>query len=585
MISSRATGISTPVPLEIVGSSTFGRKPKISIEKRFNFFIEDDFLINFAGYKFTVSLLENGRGIFSSTKSGLIFAVSNNTLYEVSNAFTPIFVMTLSTNSGDVFIDEDILGNICLTDGVNIYVYNYINKKSYIAGTAVSDVGQVISPLDFVPNYVFFHDGRFISTSSSSGGNKIGQWRLSSTKTITVSGVAITYIIFPPDAQHQGGFQTKPDAPIAGSRFPGRGNLIILMGRNVCEIWNDLGFALFPYQRQSTFNIDYGCLNSATVASLNNMVVWLGANEQSGPVIMYSTGQDIKKISTSGIDNLFESVQFPQECYGYTVMQSGHLFYVLTFFNPADNFTLAYDFNQDKFYNLCDENLNYHIAKRTVFFNNSYYFISINDGGIYQLNSKFNTYEYSNGSIKEIPRVMMLKTYRTPDGRPIILNDLAFTVEQGVDEENTGQGNNINEIILVSGGSLYTHCSALIEGDGAGAYAAVTLTSGVVTDVTLVDQGVGYSWAVITLIGDGYGAFADIKLNTNSYVPRVDISVSYDGGERWTNFDQMQLTTYGNRKSRFYYEDLGYGNEFTLQFRVWCKSRFICTNGEMSFYS
>jgi len=219
-----------------------------------------------------------------------------------------------------------------------------------------------------------------------------------------------------------------------------------------------------------------------------------------------------------------------------------------------------------------------------VFFNNTYYFISIVDGDLYEINSQFTTFEYRNDVVHQIPRSRVLKTFTTPDGQPGILNDLFFIVEQGIDSENTGQGNNIADIKIIDGGSDYTECSLLIEGDGHGAFATATLTDGAISSVTLESQGVGYTWAVITVLGDGVDANLEAKLNVNSYVPRADLSISYDGGYTFSTFDQMEFTTFGKYKNKFYYNGLGYGNEFTPQFRFACNSRFVCKNGAMSFY-
>lgn len=578
MISAAQTA--TPVPLDIVGSSLFGRHPKISAEQTLNMFTADNASINFAGYQFQVPLLERGRGLFASDKAQSMFAVSDNKAYKLGTDLTPVPIGDMQTSSGDVFIDEDILGNVAFCDGTHIYIYNYINGLSYIAGSAITDVGAVISPLDFVPNYVCFHDGRFIATSASSGGNQIGQWRLSTTKVVDGK----TYIYFPSSSQFQGGFQTKADLPVAVARFPGRRNQILVIGSIVAEVWTDRGLALFPYEINTSFNVDFGCLNPATVCELNNIVVWLGGNERSGPVIMYTTGQDVQQISTDGYDARFERLVAPETCYAFTYRQAGHMFYVVTFYDPRDNISLAYDFKTGKFYTLTDESLNHYIAKRTVSFNNTYYFISINDGDIYELNSEFNTYEYDGSLIQEIPRQRICKTFRTPGSVPRVFNDLWFILEQGIDEQNTGQGNNIAEINMVTNGQDYTACTVLIEGDGKGAEAHAILDEEEVIGISLVDPGIGYTWAVVTLIGDGTDATCEAKLNVNNYVPRVDISASYDGGYTWSNFDQMELTRYGNFKNRFYYNGLGYGNEITLQFRYWCKSRFVCFDGEMTYY-
>ena len=152
------------------------------------------------------------------------------------------------------------------------------------------------------------------------------------------------------------------------------------MGSTVTEPWQDVGATLFPYQRNSSVNIDYGCLNPATIAFNENFVIWLAANEKSGPFIAYSTGGDINKISTDGIDFKFTQLKNPANSYGFLFRQDGHQIYQITF--PDDNLTYIYDFNTKKFFTLCDENFNAHIAKRIAFLIDKYYFVSFVDGNL-----------------------------------------------------------------------------------------------------------------------------------------------------------------------------------------------------------
>lgn len=634
----RSAQTSQAVPLDITGSSTFGRWPKISSARTLNMFTADNFSINFAGYQYRITLNENGRGLYSSNKGGYMFAVSARYVYEITSTLESILIGSLQTDASDVSIDEDLSSNIAFCDGSNIYIYNYVSKKFYIAGqgsnigtatqstfsvtgtntafnsnmvggtiyfsngtsatiTAVTDsthltvnVSQTISPssayfisypMDCVPNYVKFHDGRFEFTSSLSGDNKIGQWRLSSIDATT------GMVFFPNDAQHQGAFQTKPDLPVAITRLPGRQSQIIVMGSEVAQIWTDLGLALFPYQLNTTFNLDFGCVNPATISEINNTVVWLASNERAGPFIAYTTGQDIQKISTDGIDSFFEKITDPTSSYGFTFVQSGHMFYVLTFYNPNDNATLAYDFNTGKFYDLSDENGDFFIAKKVVRFNGKYYFISINDGNIYEFSSYFTTYNYKpkgTDGIKQIPRGRTCTTYRTPDSVTKRFNDLYFILEQGVDSGYDGTGNKVSGLSISSGGTGYTTASVLIEGDGHGASATCTITNGVITSVSLSDGGVGYSWAVATIIGDGTGAQLNTSIGISDYIPRVDLSVSYDGGYTWSNYAEMDMQVLGNYKNRFYFNGLGSGNEITVKFLYHCKNRFVCSDGEMNVY-
>ncbi len=189
-------------------------------------------------------------------------------------------------------------------------------------------------------------------------------------------------------------------------------------------MWQDVGANLFPYQRNSSVNIDYGCLNPATIAYLDTVVVWLAANEKSGPMIAYTTGGDIRKISTDGIDFQLTKLKNPSNAYGFLFRQDGHLLYQITF--PDDNLTYVYDFNTQMFFTLCDENMNAHIAKRVAFFNDKYYFVSFIDGDIYEMGTQFTTY---NGV--EIPRIRVCKNIRLPDASRFAINNLTFTLEQG----------------------------------------------------------------------------------------------------------------------------------------------------------
>jgi hypothetical protein len=224
--------------------------------------------------------------------------------------------------------------------------------------------------------------------------------------------------------------QTKPDKAVACIRFPGRGNLLLVFGSTIAEHWYDVGAALFPYQRSQSTNLDYGCLNPATIAESENMVCWLGINEKSGPTIMYSSGGDINHLSTDGIDFKLATLTNPANSYAFMFKQYGHLFYVITF--VTDGVTYAYDFKNQAFYTLSDENLSYFPAKRVAFFNDEYYFVSINDGNIYQLGSQFDNYDYGDGRVFDAPRIRILPSINFPDQSYFVSGYTGFTIEQGI---------------------------------------------------------------------------------------------------------------------------------------------------------
>ena len=120
---------------------------------------------------------------------------------------------------------------------------------------------------------------------------------------------------------------------------------------------------------------------------------------------------------------------------------AGHTFYQIVW--PMDNISFAYDFNIHKFYTITDENLNYHPAKRLAFFNNKYYFLSLNDGGLYETSNALYTYNYDLHGVdstlnREIPRIRILPPLRLPDASRFICNYQNITMEQGQFKDSAG---------------------------------------------------------------------------------------------------------------------------------------------------
>ena len=406
----------TDLPLSIIGSTKFGRYPFMSSEQTYNMIMSDNYSVPFAGFKRVVEVNTSGsgRGIYSSTRLGKMFGVIDNGIYTFDASLTPRLVGNTTTVQGDVFISENNNtsngGEVAFSDGVNLYIYlENTNSVNTLTNAA----------LGFTPGYLTYQNGRFVSPDLASN-----QWRLSDPNQSSTIGN------WPSDAQHVGLIQTKPTKAVACIRFPSRGNLLLVFGNTVAEHWYDVGLQLFPYQRATATNLDYGCLNPATIAELEGTVAWLGINEKSGPTIMYSNGGDINHLSTDGIDFKLATLINPANSYGFMFKQDGHLFYVITF--VSDNLTYAYDFNNKAFYTLSDEHLDYFPAKRVAFFNDQYYFVSIDDGNLYQLGTQFTNYDYGDGHVQEIPRIRICPEIRQDDQSYFISGYMGFKIESGI---------------------------------------------------------------------------------------------------------------------------------------------------------
>lgn len=390
----------TQLPVAVVGGNGFGRYPKISREQTFNMIVSDNFLVPFAGYKKRITLVEKGqgRGLFNSARFGNLISVIDNGVYIIGSSLHAQRMGSLESFEGDVQIAENEKEEIAICDHKDIFIFNY--RESTFKKAQVN----------FVPSYISYHNGRFLSADSERA-----EWRL---------GDEENSLLWPADASHVGEFQTKADNPLAVIPLPGRGNTIFVVGSIVTECWSDIGLTDFPYQRASSFNMDYGCLNPATIARSDQFVVWLGANEHSGPVILLSDGGSVQQISTEGINFKFSQLKNPNQSYGFLFKQDGHLLYVITF--PDDQLTYTYDFTTKLFFTLTNQDMGAHIAKKAVFYNNSYYFISFIDGHIYELNSR-----YTQADDKEIPRIRVTPPIRSPDSTFFISQKFILPIEQG----------------------------------------------------------------------------------------------------------------------------------------------------------
>ncbi len=517
------------VPLKMVGGNQFGRYSKISDEQTWNFIVSDKALVPYAGYRDVAPLLPDsiGRGLLSSQKANQMFAVVGGNFYRISASLFPTFVSSLDSISGDVYMAENNANQICITDGLKVYIYNY---STNVFTTLTTGAGADF-PFDN-PGYVSFQNGRFIIACLFSQ-----KWVLSEFND------GLTWF---DDAQHVGAIETKPGNIQAAVPAPGRGNNIMIFSTNAGESFQDLSLALFPYQRNSSTSIDYGCLNASSIGALEDFIVWLSYNEQSGPSLMYSQGTTIKRVSTDGIDFKLANLTNPANCTGFLFRQDGHLIYQFTF--PDDNLSYAYDFNTGLFFTVTDENLNYHIAREVVFFNNKYYFVSLKGGNIFEFSSDISNADYGEAGVFEIPRLRMSSPLRLLSQRYYIIRSVGFTIEQG--EPN--RPHYIHKTEYVGPDNLATEDEDLIA----------------------TESGL--------LIGTESGEAVTVTFA--NYPEVVDLSISRDGGASFGNSLRLNMNPTGQRKSRFIWQRLGIANDTTFQFRFSGFQRFVVLDGEVDIY-
>lgn len=533
------------VPVRIVGSSVFGRYPSISVERTYNMFItssgdgEEEWLANFPGYASILQLVSQGaegRGAFHSVRGNFIIAVVAGNVFRInqfSEAATNIG--SIGTTSGEVFFDENLSAQICFVDGQAAYIYNY----DLDAG-AISAAVYVNVPTDthFQPNYVTYQNTYFIF------GNALttvfgSQW------VIFESGSDNTL----PNAYKLNwvqtlAIQTKADFAKAVLRIPGRGNNILVLGSSVGEIWSNVG-GLVIYQRNSTINIDYGTASVATIAANDEVVAWLGINEKSSPCLMVMQGGGASRISTDGLDYLLETVKVPSKSTAALYRQGGHLFYIITFFDPTDNFTIMYDFTTKRLYDLTDWDFTSFPLRQIVYFANKSYFLSFKDGAMYEISSDLTEYDtFANSGdttvdkTYDIPRVRLTNNHRIPN-RPekYKIKMFTFIIESGTTD---------------------------------GAYNQQYCFGYILTEQT--HQIIYTEDGLPILVEGGY---------CTTGKPRVDLTISKNGGIYFSNAVSYELKATGDYKNQPRFNNLGYAQQITFQLRFWGSGRIVVKNGTM----
>lgn len=393
------------VPVRIVGSSIFGRHPIISDERTYNLFISDDWLLNFAGYEQAVEILptgNEGRGLFHSTRGGFLLMVIGSNLYRIDSNFGFRFLVSIGTTTGEVFMDENLSSQICIVDGsATAYIYNYSNGVDN-----VSTVNWTGTPQSFIPNYVTYQNTYFIfgnGLTTHAG----SQWYIYKSGYDNSGTPTTAYDL---EYVQTLTLQTKPDFAKAAIRIPSHGNNLLVLGTTVAEIWTNVG-GLQVYQRQSSINIDYGVASVSTIAASDDMVAWLGINEKSAPAIMVMMGGRAERISTDGIDYLLARVNHPEKSTAMFYRQDGHVFYILTFFDATDNFSIMYDFTTQKFFDITDWDFTYHPARQMAYFENGIYFASLKQGSLMHISTDLTSISTDVQNEYEIPRIRKCDTY------------------------------------------------------------------------------------------------------------------------------------------------------------------------------
>jgi hypothetical protein len=525
----------------IVGGNKYGRYQKISSEQTYNMFISDNWLINTAGFQRFYEVLPEGtegRGIFVSIRGNILIVVAGPGVYSFNTNLSPTLIGNLATETGEVFIDENLNSQICIVDGTNAYIYNYSLGAPNL--TIQTGLGTL------TPGFVTFHNTYFLfgNNDRTSNGSAWYAYQYATNTTITEANPG------------QFALQTKPDYAIAVVRLPSQGANVLVFGTSVCEVWTQIG-GLQNYRRNSTLSVDYGCTSTSTIVTNDTYVVWLAENENNAPIIMIYTGQGFEPVSTDGIDYQLSKIKFPSQSTAMFYRQDGHLFYQLTFYNLVDNMTILYDLDTKIFLTLTDYELDYHPAREYAYFDNNMYFISLKNASLYLSSTDFTTYNenipgstYDPEQEFDIPRIRVTDTIRSTDSSQFRVNTFSFTMEQGCDPDVTGVSLAGPDFIITE--AQFSPPNAVIYTE---------------YGIPIAEEGI----------------YTDIYSNIIPYQPRVDLTISRDGGITWSNTVSRNLNPLGYRQNILNWDRMGSANSITFKLKFLSTSRVMAYNGFVEF--
>ena len=116
---------------------------------------------------------------------------------------------------------------------------------------------------------------------------------------------------------------------------------IWLFGALTTEVWFNTGATDFTFGRMPGVFIEHGCAAVHSVAKIDLTLFWLSRDLQGQGVVFAGRNYQAERISTHAIEQAISTYSRIDDAIGFSYLQGGHAFYVLTF--PTANATWCFD--------------------------------------------------------------------------------------------------------------------------------------------------------------------------------------------------------------------------------------------------
>lgn len=295
--------------------------------------------------------------------NGIMYFVSNNSLYEFNTVEVATEIGTLNTFSGRVEISDNGI-DLMIVDGSDGYAFEYSTRIF----TRITDADFTV----LLATKVKFLDGYFIVNRPGTGEFYIST-KYPSHVQLTTGGSGWNPLDFS---------NAEADTDDISSIETDK-QLLVLFGLYTTEIFFNSGNEIFPFERQPGGVFEWGCLAPFSVAKGDNVVVWLARNRSGQGQVVKATGQSPLIISTSAVEERISSLGTVTDAYAFIYKEGFHTFYVLIF--KVSGVCLVFDFTT----NLWHERKSYDADGWRVsshcFFNGKHYVGDSINGNLYTL--------------------------------------------------------------------------------------------------------------------------------------------------------------------------------------------------------
>ena len=335
------------------------------------------------------------RGHVLSADGSRLFAVFNNTFYEISSGGTFTSRGTMTSTSGRCSLSASPL-QIMISDGAS---------KGYLftlATNAFAAIGSGAPTSDF-NDYI---DTYFVANVKGTFG-----WQISNPSD------GATW-----DASKITSAEGKPDPIVCLKTMAQK---VFTFGSVSIEQYYDSGNALFPFDRISGALIVFGVVAPWSTYQIENEFFFLGQNNE-GTGVFRCDGNACTRISPPWLDFLIKDYSDTASATAFSYTQETHRFYVLTF--PTSLVTWVYDVATGLWHQRQTYGSGRWIADGHVFYQNNHYVFDYASGNVYLMSDSVYT---DNGT--QIQRIRAGKTIIGEDFERITHDKFDLWLEPGVD--------------------------------------------------------------------------------------------------------------------------------------------------------